>query len=345
MKRFMILSALVFSALVVVGCGNTSTDKPTPSSIATSSDTYNDYSLNIDVQDRRGKITSSSITSITMDVQGTSILYVSGLGFTKVGSSWTITLPTLPIDENLTFSVKAYQGTIYANTLVYTATKVQSLVNGENNVTLDLTKSSSEYTYLKSIQSTQIALNTDGSKYLRFNFTNTGTNYYNYTIQSNDINFSQTSGYIYIGYNSFLDINYTEPTVAGTYRSTFTLTDDNNNTSINSFDIIISNSTNSTSSSTTNVVLNMAPDINSIVANFVDNNTTILTADVSDPEGDAINYKWTIYSYSNIVIENNSSTTNPLYLSGDVKASNYTNATLTVTDSGGSSSSIQYILK
>ena len=336
MKRFMILNALVFSALVVVGCGNRSTDKPTQSPIATSSNIYNNYSLNIDVQDRRGKITSSSITSMTMDVNGTSISYVSGLPFSKVGSKWTITLPSLPIDENLTFTVNGFNS--ISSFPIYKATKVQTLFPYDNNVSLNLVKTYNDSVNLVSIGSTTITDN-NGSSILRFNFNNNGGGVFNYTIQSNDINFTPNIGTVYVGQNSYLDINYTTPLIAKTYSNSITFTDDTNNTSINNFDIIIS-------TTTSNILLNLAPDINSIVANFIDNNTTVLSANVTDPEGNNLNYQWSLYSNTyNLFIDNNITNTNTITILGDINNTTTSYATLTVTDSGGSSSSTVYYLK
>lgn len=364
MKKLLILSSLVFSALFIVSCGETSTSTPTP--ISTSSSSYDDYSLNIQVNEyveegRRAKTVSSDISSMKMSVEGTSTLYVSDLAFVQNGSQWTIDLPSLPIDESLTFTVTAFNE---FDSEIYSANTSQSLISGENNISMNLEKSSSDSQFLFNVSSTQTLINPDSSTALRLNFDmgNSDNLSANYSIQSEFVTFTPNNGSFDINNydNSSLDINYTAPTEAGTYSSTITFTDEDNNTFINSFDIIVSATSND--DTTTNVVLNMAPDINSIIVDFTDSSMTILSANVSDAEGDTLSYQWTVYgSYEEEIYD-------PImdmydYISGDSLSIDGTStassvnilrlgtadmdeyAQLTVTDSSGSSSSMYYYFK
>lgn len=312
-------------ALLLVGCGNTATTENV------SKNGYSEYSVNVGV--RQEKINNtSSIQSILLDVNSSTINYIIGMPFSKSGLNWTINLPPLPIGEELTFSIRALDN----NITTYTDTINTVLIQGENNVSFNLAETNSSVSYIPTLKSVSIDQNYSIMTFKIFNYERDNLAYFLY---SNDAIFTPSSGSITtfdINNINFLDINYSGFGTTGTYKNnTMVLTNTNNDRFSTQFDVVIDGIDN------VNVVLNMPPNINSVDFNVsIDNNATIY-ANVSDDENDTLSYNWNITQGTAVIV--GSATTNPIFIT-NYENNSTLSISLTVSDSAGSSSLINYIL-
>jgi len=320
MKRLVSFLSLVVASLFIASCGGG----------ISSTNSYEDYSLNFNIKELRYNNTAD-IISITLDVNNSSgTQYVNALPFTKSGSDWTIALPALPLGESLTFRARAT-----STNSTYEAISTNTLINGVNVVNLGLQETSGNYNSIPTLQSVIVDENNSIMSFRIFNFEQKDVSY---SIFSSNFVFTPSNGLMsFTSTTEILDINYTGPTTPGIYSNNwFELTNSEGDTFITTFDINIGQNFD------LNVTLNLPPNVSSINADDTNGTFTYFMANASDPEGDALSYSWSYSIITGGASVVGSTTSNVLTFENLNTAADQVGLSLTVTDAKGSSTTVSY---
>ena len=176
---------------------------------------------------------SSIIESIYLTIYSDDLTYVADKPFNKTDDGeWEISLPSLIIDENLTFIANAYNSN---GDLIYQSNQIIKL-NLDNNIVPIIFKSALESEcQLASNQIEEIINDDNGDTQIKFKIINPKESNLSYSIYSDDgYEFNPDSGDIdsYDENSSYiLDINYTKPEDEGDYGNLIIIANDEQNIS------------------------------------------------------------------------------------------------------------------
>jgi len=163
------------------------------------------------------------INSIYLTIYSEELTYIADKPFEKVDDSWEISLPSLIIDENLTFVASAFNS---SGDLIYQSNQIIKLELDDNNISI-IFKSILEYeNLLISINIVDI-ISEDDDTQIRFKVTNPNEDNTSYNIYSDDnYDFTPDNGVVdsYDENSSYLlDINYSKPNNEGDYGNLITI--------------------------------------------------------------------------------------------------------------------------
>ena len=284
---------------------------------------------------RKMKSRIENITAITLDVNSSKLFYVKDLEFTKQGSSWEIDLPFMPVDKNLTFNAKGYNSD---SSLIYGGSTTVAITPNQNDITLELSAIKDTKRDLPTVENIAIYKGIDNTR-LSFKVLNRNRDELTYQVVPIDNNgsFNPNEGSILFNTDrELLNVIYTEPQIAGTFKNSITLTNTNEDKFISIFTIYVSET------KEVNVTLNIAPNIDSLEVTNEDENLTI-KANVTDDKNNSssLNYLWEIMD-GDVIMENNH-TKNPIKIT-DYDENDTLKIKLTVFDPQGASSSVLYTI-
>ncbi len=166
---------------------------------------------------------SPIIESIYLTIYSDELTYVADKPFEKIDDIWTISLPSLIIDENLTFLANAFNSN---GDLIYQSNQTIKLKLEDNNISITF-KSITEYENLLITTDIIDIISEDDDTQIRFKITNPNEDNITYNIYSDDdYEFTPSSGTIdnYDENSSYLlDINYSKADSEGNYGNLITL--------------------------------------------------------------------------------------------------------------------------
>ena len=166
---------------------------------------------------------SHIVDSIYLSIYSDELTYISNKPFEKVDDSWEISLPSLIIDENLTFIANAFND---KDELIYQSNQTMQLEAVDNTISI-IFKSTLEYENF--LISTQIVnlISEDDDTQITFKIKNPTEDNLTYCIYSDDgYEFTPDSGAVdsYDENSSYLlDINYSKPDTGGDYNNLINL--------------------------------------------------------------------------------------------------------------------------
>jgi len=230
-------------------------------------------------------------------------------------------------------------------TLSYTSNRVLQLTTGDNNITMDLQEENTFAANKVQVQSMKTAIGTvDDVNYTTITFTvyNKDEDDLEYVITDDDGNgtlFDPASGTIttYSSGKATLDINYTRPEVAGTYRNRIKITSLNGDILIYAFDLTVNDN------DEVFVVINQPAEIDGFIVTQEDQNLSV-EVNATDPDGDdaSLTYSWTIDNNNGgTALDDDSKTTDTAIITG-FDDGDGAELTVEITDSNNSISTAVY---
>ncbi len=335
MKKVIEFLLFLIISISISGCGDENKSLST-------SNSYDNYSLNLEVKTMRSSyVNFSDIDKIILDVNSSDLDYVVEQEFVLDNDKWTIDLIQLPMDKDLTFKARAFIGGTHS----YTSNKILQLVTGDNNITMDLQEEATLTNNIVQVQSMDTTITTiDDVNYTTVTFTiyNANEDELTYIISDDDNNgtlFDPASGAItdYDSRKSILDINYTRPEVAGTYRNRIKITSLNGDIFIYVFDLMVNDN------DEVFVVINQPAEIDGFIVTQEDQNLSV-EVNATDPDGDdaSLTYNWTIDNNDGgTALDGDSHTTDTAIITG-FDDGDRAELTVEVTDANGSVSTAVY---
>jgi len=166
---------------------------------------------------------SPIIDSIYLTVYSDELTYIADKPFEKNDGDWQISVPSLIIDENLTFIANAFNNN---GDLIYQSNQIIKLKLEDNNISITF-KSMVEYENLLITTDIIGIISEDDDTQIIFRVKNPNEDDITYNIYSDDnYEFTPNNGIIdsYDENSSYLlDINYSKPDTEGNYGNLITL--------------------------------------------------------------------------------------------------------------------------
>jgi len=163
------------------------------------------------------------IDSIYLTIYSDELTYIADKPFEKNDNNWEISLPSLIIDENLTFLANAFNS---SGDLIYQSNQTIKLKLEDNNISI-IFKSILEYENLLISINIVNLISEDDDTQITFKLINPNEDNISYNLYSDDnYEFTPDNGEIdsYDENSSYLlDINYSKPDSEGEYRNLITL--------------------------------------------------------------------------------------------------------------------------
>ena len=230
-----------------------------------------------------------NITKVTLDVNSSSHIYMQDAPFTKMinrqGNYWAITTDLLPIEEELSFIVKAYNS---LGLLIFKGSYNGEINNQLTSINIPLSPASLTLEQTPSLRS--IVFNNSEQTDITFNVYNPNGDDLSYSITPlSDGAFSPNQGTLDFSTNlKFISLNttFTPPAVADSYSYRFTLTNSDEESFTTTFTIVV------TPQKRLSVFVNMPPVIDSIDLFSQGENLTV-TVQAHDTNSDnTLSYLW-----------------------------------------------------
>jgi len=166
---------------------------------------------------------SHIVDSIYLSIYSDELTYISNKPFEKVDDSWEISLPSLIIDENLTFIANAFND---KDELIYQSNQTMQLEAVDNTISI-IFKSTLEYENLLISAVIVDLISEDNDTQITFKIQNPTEDNVTYNLYSDDdYEFTPDSGTVdsYDDNSSYLlDINYSKPDAEGDYNNLINL--------------------------------------------------------------------------------------------------------------------------
>ena len=163
------------------------------------------------------------IDSIYLTIYSDELTYIADKPFEKNDNNWEISLPSLIIDENLTFLANAFNS---SGDLIYQSNQTIKLKLEDNNISI-IFKSILEYENLLISINIVNLISEDDDTQITFKLINPNEDNISYNLYSDDnYEFTPDNGEIdsYDENSSYLlDINYSKPNSEGDYGNLITL--------------------------------------------------------------------------------------------------------------------------
>ena len=336
MKKVIAFVLFLAISIGISSCGDENKNISTKNS-------YENYSLNLEIKTMRNNyVNFSDIDKIILDVNSSELDYVVEQDFILDNGQWSIDLIQLPMDKDLTFKARAFINGTYS----YISNHVLKLTTGDNNITMDLQEENTFAANKVQVQSMESTLTTlDDVNYttVTFKIYNVLDDDLSYIITDDDGNgtlFDPASGVInsYDGNHvGILDINYTRPEVAGTYRNRIKLVSTNGDIFIYAFDLTVNDN------DEVFVVINQPAEIDGFIVTQEDQNLSV-EVNATDPDGDdaSLSYEWVLTDETGgVALDSASSTTSIAILTG-FDDGDGAKLTVEITDSNNSISTAVY---
>ena len=355
MKKFIAFLLFLIISIGVSSCGDENKSISTTNS-------FGNYSLNLNVKTMRNSyINFSDIGKIILDVNSSSLDYVVEQPFIKVNGKWAIDLIQLPMDKDLTFKARAFIGS--ETTHSYINEQILKLVEGENNITMALQEVDTFSSNKVLVQSMETAVSSvDDVNYtiLSFYLFNNNHDDLNFTITADPNSVGSGGGFFapddndnvleifssVVSYGSAdeytLDINYSRPAEAGTYKNRLKLINTNGDIFIYVFNLTVNDN------DEVYVKLNAPAEVENFIATSEDTNLSV-EVNATDPDGDnsALTYLWTLSNDSSnkgatLELDNDSATTKTAIVTGYDDDDDIVVLDVNITDANGSITTARY---
>jgi len=352
MKKFIQLIILIGLSTIIFSCGGGG------SSENISKIKKDNYSLNLNIKfrERRGNYGKfSDIIKILLDVNSSDLDYVKEQEFEKGdGGKWTIDLIQLPMDKDLTFKVQAFIKDDDKDKLSYIDNQVFKLVDGENNITMILKEIETLAINKVMVQSLEsnVTKDADDVNYttLHFSLYNKDKDELKFIVTADTLGeFNISDGApegIIDSYDDYaeavLDINYTRPAEAGTYKNRLKLINTRGDIFIYVFNLTVNDT------DEVYIGLNEIPEIENFIATAEDSNLSV-EINATDPDGDTstLTYHWSLNSDSkngsgaDLSLDEDSASTKTAIVTGYDK-DDIVILDISITDANGSTTTGQY---